>query len=432
MRFQNLLAGVALASAAAAQFVFPDASASLQVNKAIQIQWNKAGLQAPLSINLVPAGASIRQDVVLKQVAGMGILKDAQSIMANVLTVDVPVNIGNAGILQWTADETITAFPKFAMVIIDARAKVVVSQPFVIQSLTRQPTQQIDLGNGNGGGKNGNKQAGDKAGKPNNEANNKDKNKDNSKDANKDANKDGKKEEKVTDKEESNDSSKTSLLPLPGLPASDEAPVSLKPLPTVASVPSATQIAAPASSTVKSTSKPTTKSASQEKPSTSEAAPAVPLPTPSTSPAVEAGEAGKEPAAAQPAQNGFTTLQPSAEPVPATPSAAPAEKAAVAAMPDGALKAEAVVAGGSFREQTSEMAVLTSLPSQEGQETITTAITPRPAKFASSTLNGLAESASPTTLGETKPTALSENGVPRPCPSLVLGLLGAVACLALL
>lgn len=425
MRFQNLLAGVALASAATAQFVFPDASASLQVNKAIQIQWNKAGLQAPLSINLVPAGAAIRQDVVLKQVAGMGILKDAQRIMANVLTVDVPVNIGNAGILQWTADETITAFPKFAMVIIDARAKVVVSQPFVIQSLTRQPTQQIDLGSGNGGGKNGNKQAGDKAGKPNNEANNKDKNKGNSKDANKDGNK----EEKVTDKEESNDSSKTSLLPLPGLPASDEAPVSLKPLPTVASVPSATQIAAPASSTAKSTSKPTTKSASQEKPSASEATPAVPLPTPSTPPAAEAG---KEPAAAQPAQNGFTTLQPSAKPAPATSSGAPAEKAAAATIPDGALKAEAVVAGGSFREQTSEMAVLTSLPSQEGQETITTAITPRPAKLASSTLNGLAESASPTTLGESKPTALSENGVQRPCPSLVLGLLGAVACLALL
>ncbi len=70
MRLQTLLAGVAFAGAAAAQFVFPDASASVQVNKAIQIQWNKAGLQAPLSINLVPAGTAIRQDIVLQQVAG--------------------------------------------------------------------------------------------------------------------------------------------------------------------------------------------------------------------------------------------------------------------------------------------------------------------------------------------------------------------------
>lgn len=76
MRIQNLFTGAAFAGAAAAQFVFPDASASLQVNKAIQIQWNKTGLQAPLSINLVPADAAIRQDVVLKQIAGMDILLD--------------------------------------------------------------------------------------------------------------------------------------------------------------------------------------------------------------------------------------------------------------------------------------------------------------------------------------------------------------------
>ncbi|OAR03070.1 hypothetical protein LLEC1_05275 [Akanthomyces lecanii] len=376
MRFQNLFAGVAFASATAAQFVFPDASASLQVNKAIQIQWNKDGLQAPLSINLVPADAAIRQDVVLKQVA---------------------VNIGNAGTLQWTADETIAAFPKFAMVITDARAKAVVSQPFVIQSLTRQPTQQIDLGSGNGENKNDNKPTGNKSGKPSNE------------ESNKDANKDANKEEEVTDKEEGNKGSKTSLLPLPGLPASDEAPVSLKPLPAAA------QTAAPASSTSKFSSRPATKSASQEKPSSPGTTPAASVSAP---PQSSATGAEKELAAAQPAQNGFTTLQPSAGPA--------------AAIPDGSLKAEAVNSGDSLGQQTTEMAVLTALPSPKDQVTITTAITPRPARFASNSLNGLAESPDPTAVGDSKPTALSQNDAQTPCPSLVLGLLGAAACLVLL
>lgn len=70
MRFGSIFAVAASASAAAAQFIFPDAGSSLQVNKAIQIRWNTAGLQAPISINLVPAGTAIRQDVVLQQVAG--------------------------------------------------------------------------------------------------------------------------------------------------------------------------------------------------------------------------------------------------------------------------------------------------------------------------------------------------------------------------
>lgn len=65
---------VAFASATTAQFIFPDASSSVQINQAIQIRWNTAGLQAPLSINLVPAGTAIRQDIVLQQVAGTEIL----------------------------------------------------------------------------------------------------------------------------------------------------------------------------------------------------------------------------------------------------------------------------------------------------------------------------------------------------------------------
>lgn len=70
MQLKSLFASMALAGAAAGQFIFPEASSSLQLNQAIQIRWNTAGLQGPLSINLVPAsGSAIRQDFVLKQVA---------------------------------------------------------------------------------------------------------------------------------------------------------------------------------------------------------------------------------------------------------------------------------------------------------------------------------------------------------------------------
>lgn len=357
------------------------------------------------------------------------------------------------GILQWTADQTITAFPKFAMVIVDARARVVVSQPFVIQSLTKQPTQQIDLGNGNaGGGRNGNNQNGGKAGKPENKDANKDANKDGKKADNKDANKDGKKadnkedqqKEKVNDKEEGKQGSKPSLLPLPGLPPNGAPPASLKPLPTVASTPASTQVAAPAPSSSKSSASATTKSVSQETstvpapvPPGTEPAPSVPEPAPSVSvptpPASPVTETEKEPAAAQPAPAGFTTLQPSEEPTPAAPSAEPAEEDKAAAVLDGSLKADAVLPGGSFREQTSDIPVVTSLPSQEGQKTITTAITPRPGRFASSTLRGAAASPTTSALGDAKPTVLSEGGAERyGRPSLVLGVLGAVAGLALL
>ena len=59
------------AAGAAAQFTNPTSSSRLDIGQAIQIRWNTNGLQAPLSISLVPGGTVIRQDVVLQQIAGM-------------------------------------------------------------------------------------------------------------------------------------------------------------------------------------------------------------------------------------------------------------------------------------------------------------------------------------------------------------------------
>ncbi|KAJ6782850.1 hypothetical protein PWT90_02849 [Aphanocladium album] len=418
MRLHNLWASIAFANAAAAQFIFPDSSTSLQINQAIQIRWNQAGLQAPLSINLVPAGTAIRQDVVLQQVA---------------------VNIGNVGVVQWTADQTITAFPKFAMVIIDARSRVVVSQPFLIQSLTRQPTQQIDLGGGIGGN-GGNKQNGDKKDNGNKNGGNSDKNKDknngnkndgkkennkdgkdgkNGNDGKKEENKDNQQKEKVTEKEEGNKGSNTSLLPLPGL--DNAPPASLQPLPTTASVSASTPVAAPEPSPA--APKPTPSAPATSKPTTETSKPS-PSPSPS-SPAPT--EVAKEPAEAQPAPDGFTTLQPAAA-APSSPSeilstAPPREVEAEAVAPAGSAAADSrlIVAGGSFREQTSEAPIPTTLPSQRGQETITTAITPRPGRFASSASSAsLSDTRSPSSMGGTKPTVLSENGARGSSPKWIL------------
>lgn len=59
------------AAGAAAQFTNPTSSSNLDIGQAIQIRWKTNGLQAPISISLVPAGTTIRQDVVLQQIAGM-------------------------------------------------------------------------------------------------------------------------------------------------------------------------------------------------------------------------------------------------------------------------------------------------------------------------------------------------------------------------
>ncbi|PMB73074.1 hypothetical protein BM221_000492 [Beauveria bassiana] len=429
MRYHNLLAGViAFTSAAAAQFIFPESSSNLQVNQAVQIRWNKANLQEPLSINLVPAGQVIRQDIVLQQVA---------------------VNIGNVGVFQWSADQTISAFPKFAMVIVDARSQVVVSQTFAISGLTKQPNQQIDLNNGNAGGKknnNGNnKQDGKQKVKAKNNDNDK---KDNSRvggnqnDDKKQQNGNGQKD-KATDKQQQNNNNNnkgsSTLLPLPGLPPKGAPPVSLKPLPnTVESVP-ISKPAAPDAGKEASLSSSTSKPA----PAVAEPAPAAApeaKPEPAAaepSPTAAASETAKEqPEPAKPAANGFTILQPSAAAAAAWPAkAVKAVVAAAAAVPESTLKAEALAAGRSFREKTtSEVVFLTALGVQPGQdETISTAITPRPVNLAASNAGGASGAQETSSPEDAKPTVLSEkSSAERKVPGLALGLLGVVAGVALL
>ncbi|KAM3566089.1 hypothetical protein ARSEF4850_000914 [Beauveria asiatica] len=456
MRYHNLLAaGIAFASAAAAQFIFPESSSNLQVNQAVQIRWNKANLQEPLSINLVPAGQVIRQDIVLQQVA---------------------VNIGNVGLFQWSADQTISAFPKFAMVIVDARSQVVVSQTFAISGLTKQPNQQIDLGKngGNAGGKKNNNNNNNNNGSNNKNEKQKDKakNNDNNKNGNsrdggnqnddkKQQQQNGQKE-KATDKQQQNNSNNnnnnkgsSTLLPLPGLPPNDAPPVSLKPLPNAAeSVPaSKPAAAAPTPTAAESSASPASPAAGNEASSTSKPAPAVAEPAPAAAPeqpepepaaaepvptTAAASETVKEqPEPAQPAANGFTTLQPSAEPAsaPAKQVKAVVAAAAAAPVPESTLKADALAAGKHFREKTtttSDVVVLTALGAQAGQDkTISTAITPvAPARFAASNAGGRGAEETQGSLApdDAKPTVLSgdKSGAEKKVPGLALGLLGIV------
>ncbi|XWW92922.1 hypothetical protein V2A60_000849 [Cordyceps javanica] len=465
MRFEALLAGIALAGATAAQFIFPNSSSSLQLNQAVQLQWSRTGLQAPISINLVPAGNGIRDDIVLKQVA---------------------VNIGNVGVLQWTADETITVFPKFAMIITDTRGQVIVSQPFAIQSLTRQPTpqQQADLKKGKAGSKNGSNQNGQKTeksknsndDKKNNNAN-KNGNKEADKQTNKDAAKGGKTEggkgseqkEKVAEKQgDSKDSqdSKGGLLPLPGLPASDAKPVSLKPLPNAAEVPASTPAAAPTPSAAKPSSStaapaageeaspsptPSAPAAPEAAPAAPEAAPAAPEAAPTASEATATAtpepEAAKAPEAAEAeaAPGGFTTVQPAA--AEATPEAVAAAAAAAAApeVVDAAAvedeededgfeiaAAAAVSRTSSGEAEVTQMPRLMSILAAEDQETITTVITPRPVTAAETSSETASRTTSAASTGKTAPTPQSgKSSAQRSVPSLALGLLAAAAAAGL-
>ncbi|KAK8140990.1 hypothetical protein G3M48_001108 [Beauveria asiatica] len=451
MRYHNLLAaGIAFASAAAAQFIFPESSSNLQVNQAVQIRWNKANLQEPLSINLVPAGQVIRQDIVLQQVA---------------------VNIGNVGLFQWSADQTISAFPKFAMVIVDARSQVVVSQKFAISGLTKQPNQQIDLGNngGNAGEKKNNNN--NNNGNNNKNEKQKDKAKNNGNDKNGNScdggnqNDDKKKQkqngqkEKATDKQQQNNSNNnnknkgsSTLLPLPGLPPNGAPPVSLKPLPNAAeSVPaSKPAAAAPTPTATESSASSAAPAAGNEASSTSKPAPATapeqpkPEPEPAAAEPVPTTAAASEtvkeqPEPAQPAANGFTTLQPSADPAsaPAKQVKAVVAAAAAAPVPESTLKAEALAAGKYFREKastttTSDVVFLTALGAQAGQDkTISTAITPvAPARLAASNGGGRGAEETQDSLApdDAKPTVLSgeKSGAEKKVPGLALGLLGIV------
>lgn len=190
------------------------------------------------------------------------------------------------GVLAWSADQTITAFPNFAMVIVDAHGRVVVSDPFTIQSLTRQPAliteggqvrptvtgpikvhvsgtntldKMVDAPRKTGAARNGDGKKGKdddrqkSQGKGNNakngengqrEKNNnggkcsqdQDKAQDNGKDKN---NKGKNRGNNGKDKENNDDNGgQQKLLPLPGLPEDgQEAPVSLQPLPNVSAAP---------------------------------------------------------------------------------------------------------------------------------------------------------------------------------------------------
>lgn len=70
-------AAVALAGAglAAGQFVFPTGSTRLNAREQCTIRWNTDGLQAPLSINLVPGGVDGANggggNAVTEKIAGM-------------------------------------------------------------------------------------------------------------------------------------------------------------------------------------------------------------------------------------------------------------------------------------------------------------------------------------------------------------------------
>ncbi|KFG87862.1 hypothetical protein MANI_001073 [Metarhizium anisopliae] len=122
-----------LAGCVTAQFSSPSKESALELDKQIDITWNTAGLEAPIAINLVPAGVAGRT-VIAQQVAGLS-AEPFEMISTNGNTV----GIQNNGLLQWAPDLSIAAFPSFNMVIVDSKARVVVSEEFTILSLVQQP-----------------------------------------------------------------------------------------------------------------------------------------------------------------------------------------------------------------------------------------------------------------------------------------------------
>lgn len=83
-------AAVALAGAglAAGQFVFPTGSTRLNAREQCTIRWNTDGLQAPLSINLVPGGVDGANgggggNAVTEKIAGMTFLSFSHTYLTN-------------------------------------------------------------------------------------------------------------------------------------------------------------------------------------------------------------------------------------------------------------------------------------------------------------------------------------------------------------
>lgn len=301
------------------------------------------------------------------------------------------VNIENTGSLKWTADKTIAAFPRFAMVIVDTRGRVVVSQPFAIQSLTRQPSQQ------SGGSKTGidekqnaDKNGGQKGGSIQNEKGHGTGSEGGGKAT---GGKEGTNKQQKEQTGTENDTS-SKLIALPGLPTNNGESASLQPLPNAATttIATSTSIEVPGEvptviGIIKNTKQPLVVSASPSLP-----------------------------AADKQSRQRPTTLNS----LPPASTALPQQAKAV----DGPSEAKSQlgqgfsVIKGSFREQTN-IPVPVPLPSLKGQVTITTAITPRPLGQVSAT-DISSRTNTPSAAGAAQPTVLS--GGQRLSPNHVLWL----------
>ncbi|TEA16239.1 hypothetical protein C8034_v001862 [Colletotrichum sidae] len=124
MRFTESLALLLGFAFVEAKFTKPLAGDVFQVGQPIQIEWETAGLKAPINLDLVPGGVADRSVVAEK----------------------IAVGIDNVGRLNWTLDASITAFENFMMVITDAAQTSVVSQRFHISQLTKEPVVQTIVG----------------------------------------------------------------------------------------------------------------------------------------------------------------------------------------------------------------------------------------------------------------------------------------------
>ncbi|KAJ0313506.1 hypothetical protein COL516b_000445 [Colletotrichum fioriniae] len=123
MRFTTSLrlwVGAAAVSVCNAQISKPRAGDVLMPNQQFEVEWQTAGLQAPVNIDLVPSG------------------KTDLSIIAE----KIAVQVDNVGRLNWNPSISITAFESFAIVITDSAQAVVVSESFQITQLTQQPVIQ--------------------------------------------------------------------------------------------------------------------------------------------------------------------------------------------------------------------------------------------------------------------------------------------------
>ncbi|KAK1512706.1 hypothetical protein CTAM01_00101 [Colletotrichum tamarilloi] len=107
-----------------AQISKPRAGDVLMPNQQFEVEWQTAGLQAPINVDLVPSG------------------KTDLSLIAE----KIAVQVDNVGRLNWNPSASITAFESFAIVITDSAQAVVVSEPFKITQLTQQPVVQTILG----------------------------------------------------------------------------------------------------------------------------------------------------------------------------------------------------------------------------------------------------------------------------------------------